>query len=516
MNRKKSSANLLAFLFENIRKYDFLWLSLFIGGIFRLINITGVTYKDYDEGVYLYSAVLIMKGSVPYRDFYFNHLPLSEYLLALFFNVFGVGLLQARILTFFLSEMTIVVIYFLGKDLYGKSGGNIAALLFAIEGSAIATSRIFFLEPFMTFFSSLTVLFLLRGIRNDDKKLIFMSGIFLSFSIFSKITGVLLLVSIIVFSIFQRKSRKEFFFAFLCSLFFMSLPFLLISGNAFLVHPFLFQVYRASSSGTLISNLKVLAFNSALTIFMGGLALVLSIIWRLTKNRPKAWQFEFSEGDLFIILWALILTAFFTTYKVFFYHYFYQAVPAFCLLIYKAVRRISFIQTVNPKIILLIFILLNGIQLTFVVERNILPVDDTYLQVAQFIESTSQPHEKILTANPLLAFLSHRENVGNLTNPTGTLESENLKHDLEGKSFLEILEYLLIESRNTSMVEKRLERPAQEKIAGYLHEVDLKYVIIEDIARQYFSDFLIDEIHAHSHLIRTFDDANVEVYEVIH
>ncbi|MFX1519044.1 MAG: ArnT family glycosyltransferase [Promethearchaeota archaeon] len=516
MNDEKISANLLAFLVDNIRKYNFLWLSLFIGGIFRLINLTGVTYKDYDEGVYLYSAVLIMKGSVPYRDFFFNHLPLSEYLLALFFNVFGVGLLQARILTFFLSEMTIVIIYFLGKDLYGKLGGNISALLFAIEGSAIATSRIFFLEPFMTFFSSLTVFFFLRGIRNDDKRLIFISGIFLSFSTFSKITGVLLLVAIVAFSVFRQKFQKEFFIAFLCSVFLMCTPFLVICGNEFLIQPLLFQAYRTSSSGTLISNLKVLAFNSALTIFMGSIALGLSIIQRLIKNRPDSWQFKFDEGDLFIILWALILVTFFTTYKVFFYHYFYQAVPAFCFLIYKLVRRINFIQKVNSRIFLLIFILLNGIQLTLVVERNILPVDDTYLHVAQFIESTSQPHEKILTANPLLAFLSHRENVGNLTNPTGTLESENVKHDLEGKNFLEILEYLLIESRNISMVEKRLERPAQEKIARYLQEEDLKYVIIEDIARQYFSDFLIDEIHKVSQLIRIFDEANIEVYEVIH
>ena len=51
-----------------------------------------------DEGLALQAARRISQGQVPYRDFSTAYGPLQPYLLALLFKLFGVSLMQWRVL----------------------------------------------------------------------------------------------------------------------------------------------------------------------------------------------------------------------------------------------------------------------------------------------------------------------------------------------------------------------------------------------------------------------------------
>jgi len=71
----------------------------------------------YDEGVSLYGAVRILKGQVPYRDFFHITTPGAAFLLALVYGVAGVGVLQARLVMAFSGFAFIILLFLFSKKL---------------------------------------------------------------------------------------------------------------------------------------------------------------------------------------------------------------------------------------------------------------------------------------------------------------------------------------------------------------------------------------------------------------
>jgi len=71
----------------------------------------------YDEGVSLYGAVRVLKGQVPYRDFFHITTPGAALLLALIYRVAGVGVLQARLVMAFCGFALIILLFFFSKKL---------------------------------------------------------------------------------------------------------------------------------------------------------------------------------------------------------------------------------------------------------------------------------------------------------------------------------------------------------------------------------------------------------------
>ena len=63
----------------------------FLPGINQAVNI-------YDEGIIVYSAVRVMEGQLPYRDFWSIYSPGQFYALAAAFKLFGVTIQTERLL----------------------------------------------------------------------------------------------------------------------------------------------------------------------------------------------------------------------------------------------------------------------------------------------------------------------------------------------------------------------------------------------------------------------------------
>ncbi len=88
-------------------------LSLFVAGAlisaFSMLN--GI--DPFDEGLMLQAARRITAGQVPYRDFLWAYGPAQPYLLALLFKVFGVSLLQWRIVRVLADAGIALVAYLL-------------------------------------------------------------------------------------------------------------------------------------------------------------------------------------------------------------------------------------------------------------------------------------------------------------------------------------------------------------------------------------------------------------------
>lgn len=83
----------------------------------------------YDEGIVAYGAMRILKGDIPYRDFWTLYAPGEFYLLAVIFKIFGIGIKLTRLFAITVLALTVCSIYFLIKKLCSRIFGFLAFLL---------------------------------------------------------------------------------------------------------------------------------------------------------------------------------------------------------------------------------------------------------------------------------------------------------------------------------------------------------------------------------------------------
>ena len=74
-----------------------LGLLLFIVAFVYMLPGTNQSVNIYDEGIVVYSAVRVMEGHVPYRDFWSIYSPGQFYALAALFSAFGASIQTERL-----------------------------------------------------------------------------------------------------------------------------------------------------------------------------------------------------------------------------------------------------------------------------------------------------------------------------------------------------------------------------------------------------------------------------------
>ncbi|MBI4139470.1 glycosyltransferase family 39 protein [Candidatus Woesearchaeota archaeon] len=122
--------------------------------------------------------------------------PLYPLLLALLYKIIGISVLISKIPNLALQFIILpLIVYSLGKYWYSKRVGFIAALLTMYSPLAIPVSLHVEAEPLYTTFTLLTALFFTKSIKKP--KFTIIVGILLAFTILTKYTGILLILSII-------------------------------------------------------------------------------------------------------------------------------------------------------------------------------------------------------------------------------------------------------------------------------------------------------------------------------
>ena len=90
-------------------------LLLFLGSLAYLTLFLRYTAIEPDEGIVLQGALRILRGEVPYRDFFSFLTPGSFYLLALLFKMFGASFAVARLPLIFFGAVFSAVNYLLAR-----------------------------------------------------------------------------------------------------------------------------------------------------------------------------------------------------------------------------------------------------------------------------------------------------------------------------------------------------------------------------------------------------------------
>jgi hypothetical protein len=109
------------------------WAALFVVGILlvpRALRLSA-PHVNIEDDNYLYSAYLIHRGEVPYRDFVQANPPLLEQLTAPFFALFGATYRVGEGLSAVAVLASALALFLLGRRLYGAAAGLWAAALYS-------------------------------------------------------------------------------------------------------------------------------------------------------------------------------------------------------------------------------------------------------------------------------------------------------------------------------------------------------------------------------------------------
>jgi len=233
---------------------------IFILIILLFYHTHGLTF--HDNGYIVHSAQQLQQGKVIYRDFDFVYTPLSVFLTAIAFKLFGQNLFAERLFIFFLSLTTIFSIYKICLIFTRrKEISYTVVLIYLFWGPG----HINFFSPVMLSIDLgiLGLFFLMRGLETKKFKYFFPAGILSGSVLLSKQNfGLAILLTVIFFFLvikIPKKIKSVLFF---------------ILGYFTVIIAFLIYLVTTNSYGPFISNMyfyiikKIIIENTLKTPFI--------------------------------------------------------------------------------------------------------------------------------------------------------------------------------------------------------------------------------------------------------
>jgi 4-amino-4-deoxy-L-arabinose transferase-like glycosyltransferase len=172
-----------------------------------LVTFSLGTYQNYDTDLEFEAASNIAKMGVPYVNSYgtiIDQPPLGFYTEALFFRIFGTSADTGVILMTLFGLASTVLLYLMGKELYGKSTGLFAAALLGVSPWHLVLSRSFLLDAQCLFFSLLCLYVGILAIHRSSVTLALASGLAFAAAMLTKFYAAFILVPLLLFYIHSR------------------------------------------------------------------------------------------------------------------------------------------------------------------------------------------------------------------------------------------------------------------------------------------------------------------------
>lgn len=219
---RKHQSKASAFLSESLIRFLNPTVFLLIGIVafslfFNLYKITSLMmfYGDYGRDM-LVAKEMVLTGQIPLLGIpssvvWLSQGPLSIYMIGLSFLISGFSPFAPAIFYAVLGSMTCFIVYKLGKQLFNKNTGFIAALLFACSPFVIVNARIPYHTAPIPFFSAMFFLNLYLFIKKRTIKFLILSGLLLGLLFQLELSnGVLFFLLPLLLFIYKIKvTRKE-------------------------------------------------------------------------------------------------------------------------------------------------------------------------------------------------------------------------------------------------------------------------------------------------------------------
>lgn len=198
---------------RNIRKFlidSFPLLCILVGITIVLISVVPFTNGDTQ---WEYEAVLgVIRWGKPYvitQGNLINQPPLGFYITAFFFKMFGSSIKNGVNLITIFSIGCTVLVYKLGKLLYGKIAASLASLFFAFTPWQVVLSRSFLIDTQCLFFSLFSLTVGILSFQKKSLRLFFISGILFAAAFLTKFYAVFSLIPILLFYFYYNKENPK-------------------------------------------------------------------------------------------------------------------------------------------------------------------------------------------------------------------------------------------------------------------------------------------------------------------
>lgn len=270
----------------------------------RLENFKNSELRSIDEIVYYRMAEQVLdKGPSGYHaipfgeklaadgrslpDYFFQplfkHPPVFTFLSVLSMKMFGPKLVSAEYVSLLLSVLMIPLIYLLGAQVYDRRVGLLSALFLWMDPISIICSQKVWMDSTIAFFTLLSALFFVYGLKRSNGWYFILSGMASGFAVNTKYTGILITLVIVLFCLIYRKdlfkSRK--FQLSLALPFFMLIPWLCWNYKVYGIASILNHSELRTVYTRLFANLPMIAFMAALSV------LFVFLLSKFKKDQPQ-------------------------------------------------------------------------------------------------------------------------------------------------------------------------------------------------------------------------------------
>jgi 4-amino-4-deoxy-L-arabinose transferase-like glycosyltransferase len=276
---------------------------------------------NWDEVVHLNGALYLNGG---YFDRFLSRAfypPLFDAATALSFNVFGISLFSARLVTVVFSILSLWVVFEIAYCLFDAKTALLSAVLLALMPGYFWLSRLALIEITLLFFFSLGLLFFCRWLKTKKDFYMLLGGVAIGVGILSKyqaaIAGIIILFSLLFLA---RGHLKSAFLRFG----------LLVAGGAAVVAPWIIIATRLYGNKILSNWLYALNVGNpdkaAYSIrYPSPIFYLIELVWPYGAFHPISifiyalclaglgfliWRH--GRGDKFVLVWFVVVYVFFT------------------------------------------------------------------------------------------------------------------------------------------------------------------------------------------------------------
>ena len=174
-----------------MKKY--LIIIILIAILFRTVNLETIPHWDWDEGENLNIAWNLANGRM--QDFaisypFVPHPPLYFIAVGMALKIFGNSLVVERFITVLFGLITVVVVYLLGREVYGEKLGLFASFLYSIHPAAIYFGRMGFANNLVALLNLLALYLLVLYLKNLRLWYVILSGFFVGLAMVTEYSGI--------------------------------------------------------------------------------------------------------------------------------------------------------------------------------------------------------------------------------------------------------------------------------------------------------------------------------------
>jgi hypothetical protein len=325
-----------------IGRHAFL-IALAVGVFLRYWRLNALGFNS-DEAVYAGQAASIagQAAYLPYFPIFRAHPLLFQSLLSLPYR-FGVADIVGRILAAGFGVATLVVVYHLGKLLYGRRAGIVAMTLLAVMPYHVTVSRQVLLDAPMVFFTTAALYALVRYCSHHGARWLVVAGALMGLAILAKETAVVLFGGAYCFFVLSQTVKLRMKRAAMA---------LGIAGVIAIAFPLTLRLAGATRSGGNYlawqlfrrANHPMDFYLTAVPIVIGPLVLALAILGLLVDRKQLDWR----EGLL--VSWCVVPILFFTLMPIKGFQYLLPLAPPIAVLAARALTSASIWSNLTQRI----------------------------------------------------------------------------------------------------------------------------------------------------------------------